>query len=60
MPIDPDVEDRFQKFIAEAPGSRKQPRTPEERAALAKLLAQESRSKLPSGGQYDLPKSPER
>jgi hypothetical protein len=57
MPIDPDVEDRFQKFIAEPAGSRKQPKTAEEREALAKLLAQESRSKLPSGGQYNLPKA---
>ena len=52
MPVDPDVEDRFQKFIAEAPGSRRQPKTAEEREALAKLQAQQAR-------QYNLPKKVE-
>jgi len=55
MPVDPDVEDRFQKFIAEPTGARRQPRTAEEEEALLKLLAMEERLKK---SQFALPKSP--
>jgi len=51
----PEVEKRMQQFTAEPPGARRQPRTPDEDAALQQLLQQEQRRMQSEGGQFALP-----